>query len=517
MAYLNSEHDTLQCDIKYDKLTLPVNEQAPLQPASTVSIGFLRKVLQGCILTMRNQQYHENTIQEEQMSDEVTERGEGADNDSEWEQGEEDEGNVNSSSPVEGNIIYSIETDGCKTAACGIPVPAKFSVPIKPMQVQIREGRGIIHKATCCICNGTFSQSYTIKSHFLSCVRLNGNPEGKSWNDHPSLANYKPRPLKAERIKVEADDGATTTTAFETAARPPTPEYKGTPVLPPADQDPATIVHLELPRTAACFQPNWCLVTVHPSMNNQAASNYAVFRDCFSSAIFQTSHRTIPKSPKRRGAKGGSKVTEPLQLQSERHDDSAEQMAEFSEFLATEVFDVLPHDLQTLSFSAMQADSHLAERYTDPVASTVEAILPVIPTSVTDSIEAYHLIPSTSDLSDILTSVLTEYINATTRPPPIWSNTRASACEICDRDWIPLTYHHLIPRQMHAKALKRNWHEAWRLNSVAWLCRACHSFVHRVASNEELARDWWTVELLTAREDVQAWATWVGRVRWKST
>ena len=177
---------------------------------------------------------------------------------------------------------------------------------------------------------------------------------------------------------------------------------------------------------------------------------------------------------------------------------------------------MLPHDLRTLSFSAMQTDSYLAERYKDLLAQTVDTILLVVPATVTDSIETYNLLPESSSLPDMLTSVLTEYINATTFPPPIWSDTRATACEICDRDWIPLTYHHLIPKQVHAKALKRGWHEEWRLNSVAWLCRACHSFVHRIASNEDLARDWWTVDLLMDREDVLAWAKWVGRVRWKS-
>ena len=48
------------------------------------------------------------------------------------------------------------------------------------------------------------------------------------------------------------------------------------------------------------------------------------------------------------------------------------------------------------------------------------------------------------------------------------------------------------------------------------LCRACHSFVHRIASNEELAKDYYTVERLLARDDVQAFAKWVGGVRWKS-
>lgn len=48
------------------------------------------------------------------------------------------------------------------------------------------------------------------------------------------------------------------------------------------------------------------------------------------------------------------------------------------------------------------------------------------------------------------------------------------------------------------------------------LCRACHSFVHRVASAEELAKEFYTVEALMEREDVKGFAGWVGGVRWKS-
>jgi hypothetical protein len=33
---------------------------------------------------------------------------------------------------------------------------------------------------------------------------------------------------------------------------------------------------------------------------------------------------------------------------------------------------------------------------------------------------------------------------------------------------------------------------------------------------EELAREWYTVEGLLEREDVRAFAGWVGRVRWKA-
>jgi len=148
--------------------------------------------------------------------------------------------------------------------------------------------------------------------------------------------------------------------------------------------------------------------------------------------------------------------------------------------------------------------------------TTIEALLASISPSVNDSLEAYSFLPSTTDLAHLLLPVIQDYISSITAPPPIWSQTRASACEICERSWIPLSYHHLIPKQMHAKAVKRGWHEEWMLNSVAWLCRACHGFVHRIASNEELARNWYSVDRLMDREDVQTWARWVGRVRWKA-
>ncbi len=113
-----------------------------------------------------------------------------------------------------------------------------------------------------------------------------------------------------------------------------------------------------------------------------------------------------------------------------------------------------------------------------------------------------------------------EYIVTTTSPSPEYTPaltaTRPAGCEICEREHLPLTYHHLIPRQMHAKAVKRGWHREWELNKVAWLCRACHSYLHRVATNEELARELYSVELVLERDDVGKWARWVGRVRWKA-
>lgn len=187
------------------------------------------------------------------------------------------------------------------------------------------------------------------------------------------------------------------------------------------------------------------------------------------------------------------------------------------QFIASETFTSLPQPLQTLTYAALQHTPNLATTYTVPLLrNTLEALTAPIPASVPETLSVYALIPDQADLPDFLGPVLNEYILAVSSPPPTWTNTRTDACEICERDWIPLSYHHLIPRGVHGKALKKGWHDEWMLNRVAWLCRACHSFVHRMAGNEELAREWFTVERILEREDVRDWARWVGRVRWKA-
>ena len=171
-----------------------------------------------------------------------------------------------------------------------------------------------------------------------------------------------------------------------------------------------------------------------------------------------------------------------------------------------------------MTYAAIKNDEALAARYDDEgLPRTFEDRVQAMSTSIDDSLVAYRLISDPDDIPKFIMPILEAYImSCTAAPPPNNPAKRAAQCEIWDRDWIPLTYHHLIPRQVHAKAVKRGWHEEWRLDSVAWLCRACHSFVHRVASNEELAKEWWSIERLLQRQDVQSWATWVGRVRWKS-
>ncbi|KAF2278498.1 uncharacterized protein EI97DRAFT_256635 [Westerdykella ornata] len=211
----------------------------------------------------------------------------------------------------------------------------------------------------------------------------------------------------------------------------------------------------------------------------------------------------------------------------------AEDLGEFIDYLTTLIFPTLPPTLRTLTSSTLKSlPQDLQTTYTLPLSPTFieSTLLPATLTpEIKDTLTAYTIPPPSStaptaaqnattdaDIQPLLTTLLSSYIDLTTTPPPPYSSTRTAECELCLRDWIPLTYHHLIPKSVHDKVRKRAWHRDDRLNSVAWLCRACHSFVHRVCGNEELARSYFTVDLLMAREDVQAWVKWVGRVRWKS-
>lgn len=266
--------------------------------------------------------------------------------------------------------------------------------------------------------------------------------------------------------------------------------------------------------------------------------NYAIFRDCLADLLLQlldpTTSTTSTTKKAKRAPKARKSQIKPVErpVEDTRKND-AEDLADFIEYIAFELWPCLPLDLRTLNYAAIRNDEALSAKYAPPLPlSTLEEVAAVVPPSVFDSLAAYSLFPSTahdsnnddearSPANDVLfLPLLTAYTTPLTTPPPSvvlpsLPAQRSSSCELCARDWIPLTYHHLIPRSMHAKAIKRGWHQEWELANVAWLCRACHSFVHRVASNEELAREWYTVERLEEREDVQRFAAWIGSVRWK--
>ncbi|PWW71698.1 hypothetical protein C7212DRAFT_287610 [Tuber magnatum] len=189
-----------------------------------------------------------------------------------------------------------------------------------------------------------------------------------------------------------------------------------------------------------------------------------------------------------------------------------EDLSDFLDYLTQELYTFLPPPLQTAAPLSTT---------TTTTTTTLERLIPplsTLPLSIAESLINYDIVPDTDDVEKLISRVLLEYIDAACTPPPEWTGTggKKDTCEICGRAGVGITYHHLIPRSTHAKVLKRNWHPEVMLNSVAWLCRSCHSTVHRCASNEVLAREYYTVALLLEREDIQRWRTYASRQRYRS-
>lgn len=226
-------------------------------------------------------------------------------------------------------------------------------------------------------------------------------------------------------------------------------------------------------------------------------------------------------------------------------DDPADDLAEFVDYLARETFDLLPAELQTLEHHLWAGNAALREKYGVneergtsggvPMSAALNAtrvteLLPGLePSPVADSMQAYGLTSANEirtangghqggrTTAEVVAPALSSYLASVTAAPPSPRSTRdqAEGCEICGRDWIPLSYHHLIPRFVHAKVVKRGWHRTDELQNVAWLCGACHRQVHRFANHEDLARYYYTVERLLAEPEMQRYAAWASRLRWK--
>lgn len=111
---------------------------------------------------------------------------------------------------------------------------------------------------------------------------------------------------------------------------------------------------------------------------------------------------------------------------------------------------------------------------------------------------------------DILTSYLYPPVDLT----PDDLQSRPLLCELCDRPMF-LTIHHLFPRSEHTFLLRHPpsdlppdfpfTKQDLLVTHRAWLCRPCHSAVHRIKSNRELGMEFWSVERLLGIEEVRKW------------
>lgn len=185
------------------------------------------------------------------------------------------------------------------------------------------------------------------------------------------------------------------------------------------------------------------------------------------------------------------------------------------QFLAIEIFTSLPDRFCSLSAGAIDAESKLDESSNGSVigTATMSSLIAPLPLSVADSLVTFGVVKAQADVDIFLAQILRVYVGSGTaqHATAAATDTKPEACELCERSWIPLTQHHLVPRAIASKAVKRGWVDDRETSNLAWLCRACHNFVHRMASHEELAKDGRSIQQLLDRHDIQKWVS--ARVR----
>ena len=84
-------------------------------------------------------------------------------------------------------------------------------------------------------------------------------------------------------------------------------------------------------------------------------------------------------------------------------------------------------------------------------------------------------------------------------------------CLVCEHER-RLTRHHLHPREVHNRLIKKGY-DVNKLNETINICRMCHSCIHRFFTNDQLAAEYNTLELLLADERYQKYAQWASKQR----
>ena len=179
----------------------------------------------------------------------------------------------------------------------------------------------------------------------------------------------------------------------------------------------------------------------------ETSSQFSTFKDCLAKRILST--WDLPMD----GSEGSA----------------GDSLDDFTSYLALEVWPSLPKSIRDATYESLSSDEELREMRSDAFSIPVNTI--PVPVSFSDTLVSYSLFEDADDCIRFLRKVLSDYLIEATAPPPVWKNTRGEECEICERSGVKLTYHHLIPKSVHAKVLKRRWQPMSMLGSVAWLCR----------------------------------------------
>jgi hypothetical protein len=188
---------------------------------------------------------------------------------------------------------------------------------------------------------------------------------------------------------------------------------------------------------------------------------FDILKDCVAYYVIQASYNKPKKS------KTNSAGTEE-DLSQQTGEELATELDEFIQYLTQETFDTLPENVKSIESSDLDLSAEGLGTISAPPSFRETVITYSLTTDDNGAEDMFSSI--LSNFKDELVSMVEDAKRASLPPAHGWKSTRTDTCEICSRE-VPLTYHHLIPRSMHDKVLKRKWHPQEMLNVVAWLCR----------------------------------------------
>lgn len=84
-------------------------------------------------------------------------------------------------------------------------------------------------------------------------------------------------------------------------------------------------------------------------------------------------------------------------------------------------------------------------------------------------------------------------------------------CELCERDVLSTTRHHLIPRMRHRQSRVLGSTTRAQRNETIDLCGPCHKHVHAVVSEKQLAADYNSIAALRTHPEIAKFVRWIAR------
>ena len=84
-------------------------------------------------------------------------------------------------------------------------------------------------------------------------------------------------------------------------------------------------------------------------------------------------------------------------------------------------------------------------------------------------------------------------------------------CLMCERK-LRLTSHHVFPRSTHHLLLKRGIRSEQELCTTIRVCHQCHKMIHKSLSNDRLASEFYSIELLLSDEKLFKYAKWASKL-----